>query len=147
MTYVALWGLPVLQRKCTLKLILPPILFGYDLFTPNYTRGMFWHKQIIAKLYWGYVLAMKFICQICAWWNMFSCYTGSTRSDVLRYVTLNRHQIHNGKNFDCYFGIQCFEALGDHCSWPWTTANTFRHEYLWEKPCLLHCLSYLYLFW
>ena len=57
---------------------------------------VFWHKQIIvklyqgyslatiliAKLYWGYVLATNFVCQkipryICAWWNMFACYTAS----------------------------------------------------------------------
>ena len=35
--------------KMYIKIILPPLLFGYDLFTPSHTRG--------------YVLAMKFVCQ------------------------------------------------------------------------------------
>ena len=52
----------------------------------------------IAKWYWEYTLAMIFVCQnipryICAWWNMFSCYTRNcTLQSSLKQIKSNKIQ-------------------------------------------------------
>ena len=69
----------------------------------NVLCGIFWHTQMVVKLYWGYVLATNFVCQnisqyICAWWNMFACYTDRFCSDPKFVQTFLHHETMSQKD-------------------------------------------------
>ena len=89
-----IWYCTGVTAKMYIEIILPRYSLATICLDQNILGGIFWHKQIIVKLYWGYsflqqnctggmfwlwIHASKTYPQyICAWWNMFACYTGYT---------------------------------------------------------------------